>query len=179
MKRALTMTLLLLVLSSFSFAQGLGLHSITAKGGVMLPETPWDTGFQLGAKADLGEIFENARLNPVIEYWNFGYSVTGFDYDLTNIQIGAELHYAIASVKGLYVGGGLVLNMVSWDIPTVSFGGFSSGGGSVSNTDFGATALAGLEFPLGGMTGVAEAKYNITDLSAIGITFGVKFDMSK
>ena len=116
MRKTITITLLLLVLSSFTFAQGLGLKSITAKVGVILPEDPWDSGFQFGAKADMGEIAENFHLYPVFEYWS---SSLG-SLDLTNIQIGAETHYAIENVKGLYVGAGLVLNFVSIDLPSTT-----------------------------------------------------------
>jgi len=167
---------LTLIMATTAYSQGLGLYSITAKGGLILPDSPWDSGFEIGAKADMGEIFENVRLNPVVEYWSASYGIAGFDLDLTNFQIGAEAHYAVAKVKGLYVGAGLVLNFVSFDFPGLALIGGTS---SISNTDFGVTVLGGFEFPLGGMTGVAEAKYNLTDVSAFGITFGVKFDMKK
>ncbi len=170
---------LALMMVSTSYGQGLGLYSITGKGGLLLPEDPWETGFTIGAKADLGEVYENVRLHPVVEYWSSGYTIGEFDYNLSNFQLGAEAHYAIGNVKGLYAGAGLVLNFVSIDLPTVSSFGFTAGGGTASNTDFGLTVLGGYEFPLAGMTGVAEAKYNLTDVSALAITFGVKFDMKK
>ncbi len=72
----------------------------------------------------------------------------------------------------------MVLNFISIDVPTfVGFG--STGTTSFSNSDFGITLLGGYEFPLGGMTGVAEVKYNLTDVGALALTFGIKFDMSK
>ncbi len=178
MRNILSTILLALIMISASYGQGLGLKSITGKAGLIMPEDPWDSGFQIAAKADLGTIFEGVTLNPVVEYWNSGYSIGGFDYTLSNFQLGAEGHYAINNVKGLYLGAGLVLNFVSIDVPTfIGFG--NTGTTSVSNTDFGITVLGGYEFPLGGMTGVAEAKYNLTDVGALALTFGVKFDMSK
>jgi hypothetical protein len=169
---------LAIMMVSTSYGQGLGLYSITGKGGLLLPEDPWETGFTIGAKADLGEVYENVRLHPVVEYWSSGYSIGEFDYNLSNLQLGAEAHYAIAGIKGLYAGAGLALNFVSIEVPTfIGFG--STGSTSVSNTNFGVTVLGGYEFPLGGMTGVAEAKYNLTDVSALAITFGIKFNMKK
>ncbi|KAA3611985.1 MAG: hypothetical protein D8M58_19760 [Calditrichaeota bacterium] len=178
MKRILVLIFITVFMITSSYGQGLGLKSITGKAGIVLPEDPWDSGFQIGAKADLGEIMENVHLNPVLEYWSSGYSIGGVDFSLSNFQLGAEAHYALNNIKGLYAGAGLVLNFVSIEVPTfVGFG--NTGTATASNTDFGITALVGYEFPLGGMAGVAEAKYNLTDVSALGVTFGVKFDMSK
>ncbi len=70
------------------------------KSVLTMPEDPSDSGFQIAAKADLGTIFEGVTLNPVVEYWNSGYSISGFDYTLSNFQLGAEGHYTINMLKG-------------------------------------------------------------------------------
>ncbi len=180
MKRALTMTLLLLVLSSFSFAQGLGLHSITGKAGIVMPEGDWDTGFLVGAKANMGEITEGITLHPIVSYWSAGFSESAFgtDYDLSlsNFQIGADVHYQIANVKGLFVGGGLAINFLSFEFPNF----FSSGTSSTSESKIGFAAIAGYGFPIGGMNGVVSGRYNIIDgFDTLEIAFGIEFDMNK
>ena len=47
----------------------------------------------------MGELADNFHLFPVFEYWSSGYSIGGFDFDLSNIQIGAETHYGIENVE--------------------------------------------------------------------------------
>jgi len=164
-KKAL-LALMFISICSISFGQGLGLNSITVKGGVLLPEDPWDTGFTVGAKADIGEVMDGVHLFPVLEYWLSSYDFGAGSLDLTNFQIGAEAHYSLADkVKGLYVGAGIVMNFISVDLPSFSLFGVSTGGGSSSTTDFGATVLAGYKIPVGSMQGVIEAKYNLSDLS--------------
>lgn len=181
MKKALTITLLLLVLSSFSFAQGLGLHSITGKAGVVMPESPWDTGFLIGAEANLGEVTDGLTLHPVVSYWSSGYSqsVAGSNFDLTlsNVQIGADVHYQIENVEGLFVGGGLGFNFLSFEFPAFSFLG-SSSTSSTSETKIGFAAVAGYNFPVGGMNGVVSGRYNIIDsFNTLELSFGIEFDM--
>jgi len=183
MKKALVIFSLLFIFSSVAVSQDMGLKSITAKAGVLMPEDPWDTGFQIGAKADFGQIAQDINLVPFIEYWSAGYDYSGFgsslSLDLTNIKLGASAHYAIPNVKGLYAEAGLALNFLSIDNPSVTIFGVTTGGGSASETKFGAVILAGYEIPLGSMNGVVEAEYNLTDLSAFELSFGVLFDMTK
>ena len=183
MKKALMALSLLFIFSSFAFSQGLGLKSITAKAGVLLPEDPWETGFTLGAKADLGELAENINLVPFVAYWASSYDFSGFgsssSLDMSNIKLGASARYAVPSVKGLYGEAGVSINFLSIDFPGVTVFGVSSGGASSSSTEFGFVVGGGYQIPLGGMMGVIEAEYNIMELSALEISFGIVFDMAK
>jgi hypothetical protein len=184
MKRALITTLLLFVLSSFSFGQGLGLNSITGKVGVIMPESPWDTGFLIGAEANLGEIADGITLHPIVSYWSAGYSQsftgTNFDLSMSNFQIGADVHYQIANVKGLFVGGGLGFNFLSFEFPSYTLFGSTGSTASTSDTKIGFAGVAGYAFPVAGMNGVVSGRYNIIDgFDTLELTFGIEFDMSK
>jgi hypothetical protein len=180
MKKALMAFSLLIIFGSSAFSQDMGLKSITAKAGILMPESPWDTGFQVGAKADFGQIANDINLVPFVEYWSSGYDLAGFgSLDMSNIKLGASAHYAVPSVKGLYAEAGLALNFLSIDNPSFTVFGITSGGGSTSDTKFGAVIVGGYELALGSMNGVIEAEYNLTDLSAFEISFGIKFDMAK
>ncbi len=177
MKRALTMTLLLLVLSSFSFAQGLGLKSITGQAGIVSPSGVWDMGFAVGAEADLGEIANGFTLHPSISYWSASYSYSGFNskYEpsLSNFQIAGNVHYQIENVRGLYVGAGLGINFFSYEVPGAGIL------GDFTSTDIGVSILSGYQLALGSMTGVIQGRYNLTNWNALELTFGLLFDMSK
>ncbi len=172
MKKSIVTVFTVLLMSAFSFGQGLGLNSITAKAGVIMPEDPWETGFHIGAKADMGQLTDNINLVPFAEYWSSSYDFGGASLDLTNFKIGAAGHYMIPDVSGLYAGAGLSLNFLSFDIP--GLGAFGSG----SNTEFGLNVLGGYKFPLGGMNGVVEAEYNLMDLGTFQVGVGVEFDMN-
>jgi hypothetical protein len=175
-------SLLLVILLSFAMlttvsAGELGLFQVGGKAGVILPEDPWSTGFFLGGTANIGELADNMELFPVLAYWSSGYDLGSFSLDLSNIQIGVDLHYYLENVQGLYVGGGVGLNFLSIDIPSFSFFDESSTTSSTS-TEFGIGVLGGYEIPLGDNTGFIEAKYNIiSDLNTLEIAFGILFDL--
>lgn len=166
-----------------AYSQDIGLKSITAKAGIIMPEDPWETGFHVGASANLGEVVENITLVPFVEYWSTSYDQSFFGekygLDLTNFKIGAAGHYDIANVEGLYVGAGLALNFLSVDVVIPNFVGGGTSTSSSSNTEFGAVALAGYRVPLGNMQGVVEAEYNLMDVATLQLNFGVEFDMTK
>jgi len=178
MKKFIVTLLSVLFLSAVSFGQGLGLNSITAKAGIIMPEDPWETGFQIGAKVDMGQLADNIHLVPFAEYWSSSYDFGSASLDLTNFKIGAAGHYMIPNVSGLYAGAGLSLNFLSVDVPGVTFFGTTTGGGSASETEFGFNVLGGYKFPIGGMNGVVEAEYNLMDVGTFQLGVGVEFDMN-
>jgi len=177
MKRTLITSLLLLVLSTFTLSAELGLKSITGQAGIVAPSGVWDTGFTVGAEADLGEITDGITLHPSISYWSASYSYSGFNSNLepslSNFQIAGNAHYQIEDIEGLYVGGGLGINFFSYESP--AFGGL----GDVSSTDIGISLLSGYQLALGSMTGVIQGRYNLTNWNAFELTAGLLFDMTK
>jgi hypothetical protein len=185
MKKFFVLTILALIMAySVVSAGDLKLNSIGPKLGLIMPEDPWDTGLLIGARADLGELFTNAKLMPFAQYWSSGYEFVNEDISLSNIQIGADLGYFIESVQGLYLGGGLSINFLSVDVPGVTvntpLGPVTSGGGSDSETKFGIDLLGGYQIPIGKNTGFVEAKYNIiSDFNTFEIGVGLLFDLAK
>ncbi|HGY54866.1 MAG TPA: hypothetical protein ENK44_04130 [Caldithrix abyssi] len=177
--------ILLTVVMSFAMvstlsAQGLGLNSIGAKAGIILPEDPWDTGFYGGVVADMGELTENLGLVPFATYWKSNYSISGYDLGLSNIQIGADVHYYLPGAPGLYLGGGLSLNFLSVEYPTFDYVTYSTSTTSESETKFGFGFLAGFGFNIGNQSAFVEGKYNIiSDLNTIELALGILFDMGK
>lgn len=87
-------------------------------------------------------------------------------------EINANGHYVFSDNGAgqlFYAIGGLSIYRFSFDIDLGVFGGVNS-----SFTDVGFNAGAGVNIPLGGVTGYAEAKYAIGG-SQIGLAVGVLF----
>jgi hypothetical protein len=83
-------------------------------------------------------------------------------------------------VEGVYVGGGLGINIVSWEYPEPNILAGTIGTGSESELRIGIGALAGYELPLDDYTAFGQLKYNIiSDLNTLELAVGVYFDMSK
>ena len=112
-KHILLLIVVLSVLFTMSVsAQELGLKSIAPKIGIVSPEGGWSTGFLGAVAADMGQLTPGLNLFPFISYWSSGYDEYGLDLSLSNFQLGADVHYHITNVEGLYVGGGLSLNFL-------------------------------------------------------------------
>ena len=139
----------------------------------------WDTGFSLGATANLGELADNLELFPYINYWSAGTTVFTVDISVSNFQIGGDVHYMIENVPGLYGGGGISLNFVSAETGIVSPFTGQSTTASGSSTEFGFDILGGYQLPVGDHTGFAEVKYDlVSNLNAFRISVGMLFDLN-
>lgn len=192
MKKIVVLLVLVFALSFVTnlAAQDIGFYSVGGKVALLLPEDPWSTGFSIGAVANLGEITDNLQLVPSLAYWFSGYDIEGADnYSVNNLQIAGDVHYLLENVEGLYFGGGLSLNFINWDYPSVEFTydpvtgfptGYSSTKASESKTKVGLNLLGGYEIPVGKNTGFAEAKYNIIgDFNTFEICVGILFDLNR
>ncbi len=161
MKRALTMTLLLIVLSSFSFAQGLGFQGIAAQAGLVIPtSTGYSAGVAFGAKVNMGEITKDITLMPLIQYHLPGFDEpTGSvgDLSVSTLVIGADAHYPIN--QNTYVGGGLNYNIVTveWEVDWLG----SRRTYDSSGSEIGFSFLGGYNFNLGGYNSAIEGRYNL------------------
>ena len=186
MKKLFTIMLLVLAFGfvTSSSAQGLGFKAIAPQIGLVMPEDPWDMGFHIGAKINMGELTKDLGLYPFVGYWSSKYTYDAFDLNedlkLSNIQIGADVHYHIASMEGLYVGGGLSFNMLSIEFPSYNPFTLESTTESDSESKIGFGLLAGYEMPFGSTTGFVQGKYNIiSDLNTIELTVGMYFNLGK
>lgn len=158
MKRILTISILLLALSSFSFAAGLGFNGVAAHAGLILPsEDGLKTGFGFGAKANMGELTDGLTLLPLVFYHIPGSEFDGVDFSV--LIIGADVQYGVN--KDMYVGGGLHYNNKSYDVKVTNpFTGQTSSQ-SDSQGDIGFALLAGYRLMLGTMPAAIEARYGI------------------
>lgn len=179
---ALTIILLFVAIAP---AQDLGLNAIAPKVGVLFPESPWDTGFLFGAKVNMGELSENLELQPFALYWTAGASEFGVDLSLSNIQIGGDVVYFLPNVQGLYAGGGISINFLSFDFALPSFfnpftGQTEGGTTSESETRIGFGLVGGYEIPVGDNWAFVEAKYHIiSDFNTFEIEVGYFFDLTR
>lgn len=160
MKKISIVLVLLLVAASFGYSQGLGLKSVKPKIGLIFPKSPWETGFNVGAGVDLGEVTSNLHLVPSLAYWHSSVNTFG----LSNFQLAADVEYYLQNVKGLYFGGGISVNFFSGDIDSV--------------TRFGLGFLGGYKFPLESVTLFGQAKYNvISDFNTFELVIGAEFPL--
>jgi len=175
--KKITLFVILVVLCSSAFAGNLGLKSIAPKIGLAMPEN-LDTTFYLGVGAKMGEITDNLELVPFLGFWSSGKDELGWDWSFSDFQFGADVHYGIKGVEGLYGGGGLSFNIFTskWEYTYLG----QKHDDSDSEFKIGFDILAGYETPIGSKTAFAEIKYNIiNDFNTLEITVGVNFDLKK
>ena len=165
-------------MSGTLLASDLGFKGIRPKLGLIMPEDDCDTGLLLGVGADMGTITKNLRLAPFLTYWNSGYDEYDLDLSLSNIQLGADVHYMFPSVHGLYAGGGLSINLLSVDYPVYVYNSDEVKTESDSETELGIGFLGGYEMMVGKMKGFGELKFNMIDeLDTLELLIGIHFDM--
>lgn len=176
MKRVLPVLLLVFMLSGVSFAD-LGLKSVAPQIGLVFPKSPFSTGFEIGAIANMGEFSPGFGLYPLITYWHAGGSEAGVDLSFSNFQIGGDVQYYFKEAPGLFAGAGLSLNFmsVSTEVTVPGFGSYTASG---SDTKVGLGLLAGYEMPIDKYKGFAKAKYNlISDTNTFELVIGLYFDI--
>jgi len=153
MKRLFTISILLAVFSSFSFAAGLGFNGVAAHAGFVLPmEDGLEAGFGFGAKVNMGEITDGLTLLPVVFYHIPGTEVSSFDFSV--LIIGADVQYGIDD--NIYVGGGLHYNNKSVEVDLGPFGTVDDSEGTI-----GLAAIAGYNLNLGSLPAAIEARFGI------------------
>ena len=168
MKKYTLVIAAVMMLFSSGYSQ-IGLKTIRGKVGVIMPEDPWDVGFDIGAAVDMGEITKNLHLVPNIAYWSSGYSLDlgylgSYDIGLSNFQLGADVNYFFSD--GLYAGGGLSMNFFGGDID--------------SDIKFGFDAMFGYIYKMKSFNIYTEARYNfISDFNTMEIVAGIEFPMGK
>ncbi len=183
MKKSLVIILLISVTASF--AADLGLYQVGPTLGFIMPEDPYDMGFQIGAKANIGSVMDGKiGLFPVVNYWRT--SAEDFDdYTLSNIKIGIDAHYDLSEyVENLYAGAGLAMNVVgfSYTYPHATWNGnelvYEDKEISDSDNELGISLLVGYNLEVSGKPTFLEGKYDMIDnLNTIGVKAGVYFDM--
>ena len=165
--------LFILPLSAADF----NLKGISMYGGIVLPEN-WDAGFNAGAGVSLGELSPGTYLFPGLTFWETTSEQTdGADVDLSDFSIAVDVHYFIKHAQqGLYVGGGLSYNIMSWEYSYLSYPSGSRYWINYNDEKIGFAPVAGYVFNPGSIAGFAEFKYNLLeDFNTVQISVGLVF----
>lgn len=169
MRKFIILLVLILTVTTVSSAQGLRLEAVAPQIGVIFPEDPFNTGFEIGALANMGEFYENIGLYPFVNYW-----YAGGDTKLSNFQLGADIHYKTEDLKGFFAGLGLSLNFLwtKWEALGVTY--------KDSEFDSGLDMFVGYEFPIEKYTGFVKGKFNlISNTNTFELLVGLYFDMGR
>jgi len=162
---------------------GLGLYAIE---GLACVAKSGDLGgtFGIALTADIGELMPNMAIFPGISYWSKSVSVAGYagsGYALKNQELGlqVDLHYYLNPDEQVnyYVGSGV--GLFSSSISVEAGSGLESE--AVSESKFGLSMLAGLEYPLGERTRfVGEGRYKIDGRhNQLGLRLGINLEMGR
>ncbi len=185
--KKLTMIVFLILACALVFpvsAQKLGFNGVGVGAGVIMPEDPWDTGFNIAGYANMGELTDNLVFVPGLAYWSASSTVFNTDVTFSNFAVNGDVHYFFErKQQGAYAGGGISINFTSAEVAAPSyvdpFTGQTIGGGtaSASDTEFGFQVLGGYMMEISKMMGFVEAKYNlISNFNTVQINVGVWFN---
>jgi len=167
MKKFILVILAILMFASISFSQGLQLTAVAPQVGLMAPEDPLKTGFEIGAIVNMGKFYKNIGLYPVLTYWS-----SGGDYKFSNFQIAADVHYYTSDFKGFFSGMGLSLNFLSFKYDVA---GYSD---KETRTRVGFGMFLGYEFPISQFNGFVKGKFNLIDqATTFELILGMYFDI--
>ena len=122
MKKIFAVAAVIVLVTSLSFGQQLGLHEIG--GGIGYTSVSFTNagsssqslgGFLIAAHANLGELTKDLTLVPDIEYFSTSATVNGGTWKVGDFAINANVHYNI-EMEGMikpYAGAGLGLDFFS------------------------------------------------------------------
>ena len=185
MKRLLAVAVVMLTITAVSSAQlalkgiggAIGFASISYSGSTGGSQS----GFLIGAHADLGEFTKDIEFFPDVQYFSTSKDVSGGTEKISDFAINANVHYNIA-MEGMlkpYVGAGLGYNSLSFT-GTANLGPFGSYSVTASDSRIGINLLAGVNYRLNDMlTLVVEPRYVLASdfnhfIVKAGITYAMK-----
>ena len=130
-----------------------------------------DSDIGAGGRVEVDLTNKLSKSGPLSKAYFIGQVDFFFDacspLDCTILDINPGIAIPVGDSKmNTYVGAGLNVARVSIDL-----GSF----GSSSNTDTGLNVLGGIRFPLGGMSGYAEGRFNLGGGEQFAIVVGVMF----
>ncbi len=172
----LTVAVFALIVSPVA-AQQFGLFSVNPSASIVMPDN-LQTGYGINVSANVGEVFPAVELYPTVSYWTAKYKFSD-NYSASNFAVGADVHYSVeAFPKGMYVGGGLNFNILSFEYPDYNFVTNQYTTSTTSDNKIGFSAFAGYTFDLGNFGLFAEARYNmISDFNNVQLSIGVPFSL--
>lgn len=138
-----------------------GLFGYDVRAGLVVP-SDWDTGFAIGASANIAELYDGLYLYPGVVYSQAedtaGSGLFEADLEVTSLALGAEVRYFLAQEqRGWYFGGGPYLHFLDREI--LVFGRRSVA--SVDHQEVAITGVAGYKLGAGRSGLLLEARYSI------------------
>ena len=156
------------------------LKSLSAGGGILLPQDKWENGFTGELQADFGEIMKYVFLIPHAGYRSTGMRDNDRELAYSDLYFGAKfVGYFNSKPQGLYAGLGLQYHIIGQEHFSE---GFDTSEGEIVKDDLtrvGYTAVAGYLFKLKRVSFSLEPAYTVlpgadnvvTITLAIGLLF--------
>lgn len=138
-----------------------------------------DTDLGIGVRAMVGteNLIEETRFVGSFD-WFFPDEGGGVDVSYWELNLNGHymLPFELDSPIDFYAGGGLNIAHLSVDIPDITVGGFTTQGGSASDTDIGLNILGGLDFRISdSLGGFGELRIELGGGEQFVLTGGVRF----
>ncbi len=156
--------LLLSVLFIFEVnaANPVGLKSVGATGGILLPQDNWENGFAVEIQTDLGEIIKYIFLIPHFGYWHAAGNKEGIDLSYTNIYFGTKfIGYFNTKPRGFYAGLGIQYHIIDEQQITPGFDAIETEVSSLNLTRVGYSVIAGYLLKLKKISFSFEPRYTL------------------
>lgn len=131
-------------------------------GGIVYPHS-WSKGYTFGAAIKLGEISESTFLFTNFNYWQANRKSADLLHE--NIALSIEVNYYISDFKeSLYIGAGLSINIISWEILYTDY---HSGSSEIKmekiDNTLGFIPLVGYKINLNNVSPFVEMRYNFIE----------------
>jgi hypothetical protein len=137
-----------------------------------------DASLFIGADARITTPSLPVVLNPSFDFY-FTDDPEGIDRSIFAVDLNALYEFGVENVAFTpYAGGGLAITRLSVDSEGVDTPFGPVGGGSVSDTEIGLNLIGGARFLLDPVQPFAQLNIAIGDLTRIGITGGVLFNLN-
>jgi opacity protein-like surface antigen len=165
----------------------IGLKKVGGRIGLVDAENI-DSSIGFEVFGDLGTIIPQLHLETFVGFWSKSQSELGIEAKFRDIMLGAHAKYEFELDNPKftpYAGGGLSIHIFKSevDLPTVSAGGFTFGGGTASDssTKIGLDLLGGIAYAFSEkVDGVAELAYMIvSDVGQLHVKVGIAYDITK
>lgn len=186
MKRFIFAVFCCMLLVGTMSAQGLGFYGIGGGAGFVSVSHgigSSTSGFGLNGRVDMGEITDNLRLVPEVNFWSISESFSFFDesekWTWRDIAINANIQY-LFDIEGSFqpfVGGGLGLHFISFSFTATDTFFGDTWSGSSSTTEIGVNLLGGAKFNLDGpITPYGEFRYVlVSNMNHLMIQAGIMY----
>jgi len=177
--------ILLLAMSIVSVAHGdsdFGVRGLGARFGLIMPEDPYHNSVGFGIHADMGRVTTDISMGAFIDYWSKSFdedikeNIPG-TWEFSSFVVGVDFKYIVPldARTRPYVGEGLGL-VFSKTRKKAESETDHLANSSGSDTDIEFHLLGGVEHRFSpNLKGMAEVKYNVSELKYASICAGITF----